>query len=52
VYDKKLWKEQVNLPSAEGQPTRAVLAQSCVGEFFLFFSLSHGREYEDYSLLG
>jgi hypothetical protein len=29
-----LWKELIRLISVEGQPTKAVVAQKCVGIFF------------------
>jgi hypothetical protein len=31
---KTLWKEVIRLLSVEGQPTEAVLAQTCEGVFF------------------
>jgi hypothetical protein len=30
-----LWKELIRLLSADGQPTRTVLVQTCVGVFFV-----------------
>jgi hypothetical protein len=30
-----LWKELIRVLSADGQPTRTVLAQTCVGVFFI-----------------
>jgi hypothetical protein len=35
IEDKKLGKELIRLLSAEGQPTRAVLAQTRVGVLFI-----------------
>jgi hypothetical protein len=32
---KQLWKELIRLHSVEGQPTKAVLAQTCMGAFFI-----------------
>jgi hypothetical protein len=32
---KKLWKELIRILSAEGQPKKAVLAQTCMGVFFI-----------------
>jgi hypothetical protein len=34
---KKLWKEQIRLISVEDQPTKAVLAQTSMGVFFIPF---------------
>jgi hypothetical protein len=52
MMDKKLWKEIILL-SVQGQPTKAVLSQTCMDVFFirsvfykffamLFFRNSHG----------
>jgi hypothetical protein len=30
-----LWKELIRLLSVEGQPTKVVLAQTCMGVFFI-----------------
>jgi hypothetical protein len=35
LSDKKLRKELIRLLSVEGQPTKAVLAQTCMGVFFI-----------------
>jgi hypothetical protein len=35
IEDKKLWKELICQFSIEGQPTKAVLALTCVGVFFI-----------------
>jgi hypothetical protein len=35
LKDKKLWKELIRLLSIGGQPTKAVLAQTCMGVFFV-----------------
>jgi hypothetical protein len=35
MKDKKLWKELTRLLSVEGQPTKAGLAQTCMGVFFI-----------------
>jgi hypothetical protein len=35
LKDKKLWKELICLFSVEGQPTKADLAQTCMGIFFI-----------------
>jgi hypothetical protein len=35
MKDKKLWKELIHLHCAEGQPTKTVLAQTCMGVFFI-----------------
>jgi hypothetical protein len=32
----KFWKELIRLLSVDGQPTKAVLAQICVGVFFIY----------------
>jgi hypothetical protein len=32
---KKLWKERIRVLSIEGQPTRAVLAQTCMAVYFI-----------------
>jgi hypothetical protein len=33
LKDKKFWKELIRLLSVDDQPTKAVLAQTCTGEF-------------------
>jgi hypothetical protein len=35
LHDKKLWKELIRLLSDEGQPAKLVLAQTCMGVFFI-----------------
>jgi hypothetical protein len=36
LKDKRLWKELIPLLSAEGQPTKAVSAQTYMGVFFIY----------------
>jgi hypothetical protein len=33
--DQKLWEEPIRLLPVETQPTQAVLAQTCMGVFFI-----------------
>jgi hypothetical protein len=35
LKDEKLWKELIWLLSVDGQPTKEILAQTCVGIFFI-----------------
>jgi hypothetical protein len=35
MKDKTLWKEPIRLLSVEGQTTNIVLAQTCMGVFFI-----------------
>jgi hypothetical protein len=37
LKDKKLRKELIRLLCAEGQPTKAVLARTCIGVFLIRF---------------
>jgi uncharacterized membrane protein len=37
LKDNKLWKKLIRLLSVEGQPTKAVLAHTCMGVFFFHF---------------
>jgi hypothetical protein len=39
MNNNKLWKELIRLLSAEGQPTKAVLVQTCTAVLFHSFSV-------------